>query len=171
MVNLKMMNRVNKEVKLLEDYYGKDKVEVRTLFENEQDEYVINVYKNKHLFCNVKIILYYDYPFKDPAFCFYYKSDNCNRMIQTIKYFDFFEKCSLFYLTRNGVKLDEHLCPCCYHAICNRELTESLLKLSKDVQKFGVQFMRLREKYFLKKYIQDRNYLDEDSLNIALSYI
>ena len=52
-----MMNRVNKELKLLENYYGKDKVDVRTLFVNELEQYVINVYKNDRLFFNIKIIL------------------------------------------------------------------------------------------------------------------
>ena len=173
MVKLKMMNRINKEVEMLEKYYGKDKVEVRTEFENEQHEYVINIYKNKHLFCKVKAILYHDYPFKDPAFCLYYldKTDSKNIIIRTIKYFDFFTKSSAFYYTKKRVRLVDHLCPCCYHAMCNRQLNESLLKLSKDVQKFGRQFMRLRERYFVKKYLHDVNYLNTDSLNIILSYI
>ena len=173
MVKSKMMKRVYKEIKLLEDYYGKDNIESRTLVENEQDEYVINIYKNKHLFCNVKVVLYHDYPFKDPSFSLYYtdNNDNNNIVIHTIKYFDFFENCSLFYYTRNNVLLDGHLCPCCYNAICNRQLNMSLLELSKDVQKFGIQFMRLRERYFVKKNIQEKNNLDEDSLNIILSYV
>jgi hypothetical protein len=172
MVKMKMMKRIYKEIKLLEDYYGKDKVEVSTFLGNEQHEYVINIYKNKCLFCNVKVMLCNDYPFKEPSLCLYSldKSDNKN-IIRTIKYFDFFAKCSLFYYIRNGVELEDYLCPCCYHAMCNRQLNESLLELSKDVEKFGVQFMRLREKYFLKRCIQKKNNLHEDSLNIILSFI
>jgi len=169
MVKFKMMNRVNKEVKLLENYYGKDAIQL-CVIEDEQQDYIINIYKNKYLSFNVKIILKYDYPFKDPLFCLYYfdKKDN---IIRTIEYFDFFEKCSIFYFTINKVKLLEHCCPCCYHAICNRRLCESLLELSKDVQKFGIQFMRLREKYFVKKYISFINNLDENILNNILDYI
>ena len=168
-----MMKRVYKEIQLLENYYGKDKVRVCTVFDNEQDEYLINIYKNQYLFCNVKVCLYYDYPFKEPSFCLYHldKSDTSNIVNLTIKYFDFFAKCSLFYYTKSGVELEGHTCPCCYHAICNRQLNDSLLELSKDVQKFYVQFMRLRERYFMKKYIRGKNNLDEDSLNIILSYI
>jgi len=170
MVKLKMMNRVNKEIELLENYYGKDNVEVRTVFENELHEFAINIYKNKFLFCNVKVILYYDYPFKDPAFCLYHydKSDN---IIHTIKYYDFFADAGSFYYTKKNVSLDGYLCPCCYNAICNRQLNESLLELSKDIQKFGIQFRQLREKYFLKKYIQLINNLNDDILNIILVYI
>lgn len=172
MVKLKMMKRVYKEIHLLEEYYGKDKVDVRTLVENEQDEYVINIYKNKHLFCNVKTFLYYDYPFKDPSFSLYFTDKSNNNIVNhTIKYFDFFAKCSLFYYTRNEVELEDHQCPCCYNAICDRRLNTSLLELSKDVQKFGDQFMRLREKYFMKKYIQQKNNIDENLLNIILGYI
>ena len=40
-----MMKRIYKEIKLLEDYYGKDKVEVSTFLGNEQHEYVINICK------------------------------------------------------------------------------------------------------------------------------
>jgi len=168
MVKLKLMKRVDKEVKLLEDYYESDKVEVRTVFVNEQDPYVINLYKNKNLFCNVKIILPYDYPFKNPGFYFYSINDN---IISTINYFDFFKNCSYFYFYKNQVVLDEHLCPCCYNTMCNRELNQSLLELSKDIQKFSIQFMRLREKYFAKKYINILNNLNEDILNILLEYI
>lgn len=174
MVKLKMMKRVYKEIQLLEDYYGKDKVDARTLIENEQDEYVINIYKNQNLFCNVKIFLYYDYPFKEPSITFYFsQKDKNNKSIvnDTIKYFDFFAKCSLFYYTRNEVELEDHQCPCCYNAICDRQLNTSLLELSKDVHKFGNQFMRLREKYFMKKYIQQKNNIDENLLNIILGYI
>ena len=42
MVKLKMMKRIYKELNILENYYGKEKIEVRTLFENEQDPYVFN---------------------------------------------------------------------------------------------------------------------------------
>ena len=170
MVKLKMMKRVYKEIQLLENYYGKEKVDVRTIIENENDEYVINIYKNEKLFCNVKIILYYDYPFKEPSFCLY-NYDKTHNVNNTIKYFDFFEKCSLFYYTKNKVHLEEHLCPCCYNAICNRELNNSLLELSKDVQKFYIQFMRLREKYFLKKFIKSVNYLNKYLIYNILSYI
>ena len=149
MVKLKMMNRIHKELKLLEDYYGKDKVEVRTLFENELQPYVINVYKNECLFFNVKIILHYDYPFKDPMFCLY--SLNNDNTISTINYFNFFKDCSQFYFYKNKVMLQDHSCPCCYNRICNRQLSDTLLELSRDVQKFGIQFMRLREKHFLRK--------------------
>tara|TARA_A100001011_G_scaffold195608_1_gene203972 strand:+ start:3596 stop:4105 length:510 start_codon:yes stop_codon:yes gene_type:complete len=169
MVKLKMMKRIYKELNILENYYGKEKIEVRTLFENEQDPYVINVYKNKHLFCNIKIILPYNYPFKEPMFCLY--SVNSDKKISIINYFDFFKKCSQFYFYENNVMLQEHSCPCCFNKICNRQLNETLLELSKDVQKFGIQFMRLREKYFLKNYIKILNYLNEDVLNIILSYI
>ena len=118
----------------------------------------------------MKVILKYDYPFKDPSFCLYY-FDKKDKITRTIQYFDFFEKCSIFYFIKNRVNLVDHLCPCCYHAICNRQLNESLLELSKDVQKFSIQFMRLREKYFVKKYINVINYLDEDVLYNILSYI
>jgi len=170
MVKFKIMNRVNKEVKLLEDYYGKDAIEVRTVIEDEDQDYVINIYKNKHSFFNVKLILKYDYPFKDPSFCLYY-FDKKDKITRTIQYFDFFEKCSIFYFIKNKVNLVDHLCPCCYHAICNRQLNESLLELSKDVQKFSIQFMRLREKYFVKKYINVINHLDENIIDNILSYI
>ncbi len=170
MVRLKMMSRVNKEIQLLEDYYGKHNIEVRTVFENELHEFAINIYKNKYLSFNVKVILYYDYPFKDPAFCLYYY-DKTDNIIHTIKYFDFFADAGSFYCTKKNVSLDGYLCPCCYHAMCNRQLNDSLLELSKDIQKFGVQFMRLREKYFLKKYIQSTNNLNNDILNIILIYI
>lgn len=170
MVRTKMMNRINKEIKLLEDYYGKDKVDVRSVVGNEHDDFVINIYKNKHLLFNVKVILKYDYPFKDPSFCLYY-FDEKDKITKTIQYFHFFEKCSIFYFIRKNVRFEEHLCPCCYHALCNRQLNESLLELSKDVQKFGVQFKRLRERYFLEKYIKIINNLDEDSLNYILEYI
>ena len=118
MVKLKMMNRINKEVEMLEKYYGKDKVEVRTVFENEQHEYVINIYKNKHLFCNVKAILYHDYPFKDPAFCLYY----LDKLIAKISSFaqsnilTFLQKAVRFIILKE-VRLVDHLCPCCYHAM------------------------------------------------------
>lgn len=169
MVKLKMMNRVYKEIELLKNYYCEHNIEVRTLFENEQDPYVINIYKNKRLFCNVKIVLPYDYPFKDPMFCFY--TVETSQQISTINYINFFKECSQFYFYENKVLMPEHLCPCCYNAICNRELNETLMDLSKDVQKFGVQFMRLREAYFSKKYIKILNKLNDDTLNIILSYI
>lgn len=170
MVRLKMMNRINKEVQLLEEHYGKDKVELRSVVENEHDDFVINIYKNKHLLFNVKVILKCDYPFKEPSFCLYY-FDKKDKLTSTLQYFDFFEKCSIFYFIKNKVRLDGHLCPCCYHAMCNRQLNESLLDLSKDVQKFGIQFKRLRERYFVEKYIKIINNLDEDSLNNILDYI
>ena len=168
MVKLKMMNRVNKEVKLLEDYYGKDNIQLCRGFEDELQEYVINIYKNKHLFSNVKIILYHDYPFKEPALCLYH-FDKINNIIHKIKYFDFFTNAGTFYFT--NISLDGYLCPCCYNALCNRQLSNTLLYLSKDIQKFYFQFNRLREKYFLKKYIQSINYLNNDILNIILIYI
>jgi len=169
MVKLKMMNRVNKELKLLENYYGKDKVDVRTLFVNELEPYVINVYKNDRLFFNIKITLPYDYPFKDPTFCLYSLPNN--NEISTINYFDFFRDCSQFYLYKHNVVLHEHSCPCCYNKLCNRELSDPLLEISKDVQNFGIQFMRLRERYFLRKNINILNNLNGDVLNIILDFV
>ena len=122
------------------------------------------------MFANVKVILYHDYPFKDPAFCLYHH-DKSNNIIDTIKYFDFFADASSFYCTKKKISLEDYLCPCCYHAMCKRQLNDNLLELSKDIQKFGVQFMRLREKYFLKKYIKSINSLNNDILNIILVYI
>jgi hypothetical protein len=169
MVKLKIMKRVNKELELLKQKYGNDKVEVRSILENEKDPYVINVYKNKNLLFDIKIILPYDYPFKDPRFFFYHNEDS--NMIATIDYFDFFKDCSIFYFYKKNIILEDHQCPCCYNALCNRQLNESLLEISKDIQKFGIQFTRLREKYFLKKYMTLSNNLNEDVINNLLSYI
>lgn len=169
MVKLKIMNRVNKELELLKQNYGNDKVEVRSILENEKDPYVINVYKNKNLFFDIKIVLPYDYPFKDPRFLFYHNEDS--NMIATIDYFDFFKQCSNFYFYKNNIILEDHQCPCCYNALCNRQLNETLLAISKDIQKLGIQFNRLREKYFLKKYMIFLNNLNEDIINILLTYI
>lgn len=165
MVRVKMMKRVKKEVALLIDNYGENNIIFTpTIPINETVPLVIYIKKNPTLVFNLKITLHSDYPFKSPEVSLYNKEiDIC--------YYDFFKICSKFYYFSKQTILTEHICPCCFNIMCRRELNQSLFVLTQDVQKFGDQFHRLRERYFASKYISFVNNLNDDILKYILDYI
>jgi len=169
MVRAKLMKRLQKEIELLCDYYGVNNVNYLDCDSKKiiSEPYIIDVYKCEHLFCNIKITLHYNYPFDTPLFQFYFTESD--KSIRTINYYDFFKKSDDFY--RSKVTMDEYVCPCCHHVLCTRTLNQPLVDLSKDVQNFGIQYMRLRERYFFGKYINFQNKLNKDIINIILNYI
>jgi len=163
MVKQKLQRRMNKEIIFLKNYYSDEKVLV-VKTSNENDVVNIFIKNNSKLPYDVKIEVYCDYPFASPnIFLLDAKSGN------VIIYYDFFKMCSEFYFSR--VDFEEHLCPCCHNIMCCREISNSLLELTRDIEKFHIQFRRLRTLYYIKKFKTKIKTLKEDNIEDIIKYI
>lgn len=165
MVNAKMMRRMNKEVCLLKDKYGASNVN-NYPGEDEHDVFVLSLtlttpYKFNYI---VHVDIHYDYPFTSPD-VFLISKDKTSRTL----YFEFFKRCSEFYIRDNP--FPEHECPCCYNMICRRELNTPIVEIIQDIEHYDKQLVRLRSRYYATKYLYKTNRMDADIFNIVFSYL
>jgi hypothetical protein len=164
MVKKQLEKRMKKEISYLKDYYLDDNVHVNQV-SNEFDVVNIFIKSSIKLKYNVKIEVCHDYPFKSPA-VYLLNKENSNIIIS---YADFFKQRDIFYL--NKVRLLHYECPCCHNLLCSRNISHPLLEITKDIEKFDLQFKRLRTLYYMKII---RNYikkLRQDNINSIIEYI
>ncbi len=163
MVKQKLQRRMNKEIIFLKDYYSDKKVSINQT-SNENDVVNIFIKDNNKLPYNIKIEVYCDYPFASPKVFLLSEASG-----DVIIYHDFFKICSEFYYTH--VDFDGHLCPCCHNLMCSREISNSLLDITKDIEKFDIQFRRLRTLYYIKKFKTEIKVLHDDNIEHIIKYI
>ena len=163
MVKKQIQKRMEKEISYLKDYCHNDNIYV-TSVESDFDDINIFIKCNNKIKYNVKIEVYYDYPFKPPNVYLLNKENN-----NIISYYDFFKKCSSFYLSI--VHPIHHECPCCHNILCSRNISDPLVKIIKDIEKFDLQFKRIRSLYYMKKIRSYIKKLHEDNINSIIEYI
>jgi hypothetical protein len=162
MVRNNILNRINKEIILLKTFCKFNKI-TQTFSVTEQESIFIYIYKNSVIEYNIKIEIFYDYPFHPPNVSFFNKNN------QTILYYDFYKNSSDFYL--KYLNIDNHICPCCFNIICNMNICNTLVDIIKDLCMYHTQFKRLREMYYFKKIINCKNNLNNDIINIIIEYL
>jgi len=162
MVRNKIVNRINREIILLKNFCKFNKI-TQTISVSEKESIIVYIYKNSEIEYNIKIEILYDYPFDPPNVSFF------NNNNQTILYYDFYKNCSDFYL--KYLNIEGHICPCCFNIICNISVCNTLVDIIKDVHIYHNQFKRLREMYFFKKFINCKNNLNNDIINIIIDYL
>ena len=163
MVKKKMMLRMNKEIALLQDYFDQKNINV-TITQNEEEPIFIYIKKNNKLFYNIMIEVSENYPFESPEVSFIYKNEK-------IPYYEFFKQTSKYYLNIKKVKFEEHIFPCCYNLIEKREISISLLNITKDIQLYDSQLKRLKNRFYCSKYINNINNINNDVINIIIEYL
>lgn len=163
MVKHKLIKRVNKEIEMLKKYYNSENVSTNNPT-TEEELLIIYIKQNKFIANNFIIEIPFEYPFQGPEI--YFVNNNLK-----IPYYEFYKNASRYYLNVKKIKFTEHICPCCFNLIANRQISTPLLTITKDIQFYESQFKRLQERFYCTKYINKINNINNDIINIIIEYI